>query len=57
MPFFIGNCARSRSSEVSSNAVRPSIAPRNDWLRVICWKSAYLIFSVTVRPRVPVLSQ
>jgi nucleotidyltransferase/DNA polymerase involved in DNA repair len=43
--------------DISSNAVRPSITPRTEWLRVICWKSAYLIFSVTVRPRVPVLSQ
>src|SRR6266481_3058438 len=57
IPFLTGNCALSRSREISSNAVRPSITPRTDWLRVICWKSANLTFSVTVRLRVPVLSQ
>src|SRR5262249_47782667 len=57
IPFVTGNCARRSSVEVSSSTLRPSITPGNDWLRVIWWKSAYLIFSVTVRPRVPVLSQ
>ncbi len=57
MPFATGNCALSNSREISSNAIRPSIAPRTEWLRVICRKSAYLIFSVTVRPCIPVFSQ
>src|SRR5260370_21578592 len=57
MTFVIGNCALSSSTEISSNTMRPSITPCTERLRVICWKSAYLIFSVTVRPRVPVFSQ
>jgi hypothetical protein len=57
MPFTTGNCAVRSSRAIASSAARPAMPPRGDWLRVICWKSAYLIFSVTVRPRVPVLSQ
>jgi hypothetical protein len=56
MPFGIGYCAFSSARQISSSAVRPSITPWTEWLRVICWKSAYLTFSVAVRPRVCVPS-
>jgi hypothetical protein len=57
IPFVTGNCPLSKSKDTRSSAVRSSITLGNDRLRVICWKSAYLIFSVTVRPRASVLSQ
>jgi hypothetical protein len=53
IPFVTGNCPLSKSKDTRSSAVRSSIILGNDRLRVICWKSAYLIFSVTVRPRAP----
>ena len=57
MPLATGNCPFSKSKAIRSNAVRSSITSGNETLRVICQKSVYLILSVTVRPRVPEVSQ
>ena len=57
MPFGTGNtCSSSeRMSCSSSNRVRMSAATVRR--HVICWKSAYLTFSVTVLPQVLAFSQ
>src|SRR3712207_7249847 len=45
------------SRPTCSSADLLSTSPANERLRVICRKSAYFTFSVTVRPRTPVCSQ
>ena len=48
-----GNNGRSRSRLIRSSVGCVAIGPACDRLRVICWKSAYFSFTVTVRPACP----
>jgi hypothetical protein len=55
--FDVGINLSSSAIEARSCSARSEFALGNDWLREMISKSANLIFSVTVRPRLPVLSQ
>src|SRR5271166_433899 len=56
MPFGGGKTDRIRSRATSYNLSLVAIAVSIDRLRVEIWKSAHLIFTVTVRPRECVFS-
>ena len=47
----------SNSALIVAKVERFEIGAASDLLRVMIWKSANLTLSVTVRPRIPVVSQ
>jgi hypothetical protein len=47
----------SNSALIDAKVDRSEIGAASDLLRVMMWKSANLTLSVTVRPRIPAVSQ